>query len=205
MTTKELNRRQARWSEFLSQFQFKIIYRAGKDNGKPDALTRTHDAKPDDDEDPRKKHQRQVLLKPHNLDEGILPAETLPTAVKLAKLLIEAPNLDLSAQVAAAMQQDELIQEVVECLQQSKQRLSPKTTQAWHISLSDCRLDKGRLLYKNRVWVPKDDHLRLTLIEAHHAGIAAGHPGREKTLELLSREYYWPRIHSDVERYVQNC
>ena len=47
----------------------------------------------------------------------MLPAETLPIAVKLAKLLIEALNLDLSAQVAAAMQQDELMQEVVECLQ----------------------------------------------------------------------------------------
>ena len=205
MTTKELNRRQARWSEFLSQFQFKIIYRAGKDNGKPDALTRTHDAKPDDDEDPRKKHQRQVLLKPHNLDKGMLPVETLPVAVKLAKLLIEAPSFDLQAQVASAAPKDGLMQEVIQCLQQGKQRLSAKTIQAWHISLSDCRVDGDRLLYKHRLWVPDDDHLRLTLIEAHHAGVVAGHPGREKTLELLSREYYWPRIHHDVERYVQNC
>ena len=205
MTTKELNRRQARWSEFLSQFQFKIIYRPGKDNSKPDALTRTHDAKPDDGDDPRRKHQRQVLLKPHNLDEGMLPVETLPTAVRLAKLLIEAPSFDLEAQVAAAVHQDELMKEVLECLQQGKQRLSLKTTQAWHINLSDCRLDETRLLYKDRLWVPNDDLLRLTLIEAHHAGVAAGHPGREKTLELLSREYYWPKINSDVERYVQNC
>ena len=30
MSTKLLNRRQARWSEFLSRFQFKISYRPGK-------------------------------------------------------------------------------------------------------------------------------------------------------------------------------
>ena len=45
----------------------------------------------------------------------------------------------------------------------------------------------------------------MTLIEAYHAGISAGHPGRERTLELISREYYWPRLAADVIRYVQNC
>src|SRR5699024_9122803 len=40
MTTKLLTRRQARWSEFLSRFNLKIVYRPGKQGAKPDALTR---------------------------------------------------------------------------------------------------------------------------------------------------------------------
>ena len=40
MTTKQLSRRQARWSEYLSRFDFQIAYRPGKSGGKPDALTR---------------------------------------------------------------------------------------------------------------------------------------------------------------------
>jgi hypothetical protein len=40
MTTKMLNRRQARWSEFLSRYNFRIIYRPGKQGEKPDTLTR---------------------------------------------------------------------------------------------------------------------------------------------------------------------
>ena len=205
MTTKELNRRQARWSEFLSQFQFKITYRPGTQGTKPDALTRMQDAKPDSEDDPRKRHQRQVLLKQHNLDEGVLPPQTSLNAVRLAKLLIEAPTFDLHAQIDVAAKDDELMQEIFDCLKQGKQRLSPSTIKAWHISLSDCYLDQERLHYKKRLWVPADDHLRLTLIEAHHAGISAGHPGRERTLELISREYYWPRLAADVIRYVQNC
>ena len=39
MTTKHLTRRQVRWSEFLSEFDFKITYRPGKQGEKPDALT----------------------------------------------------------------------------------------------------------------------------------------------------------------------
>jgi hypothetical protein len=40
MTTKQLNRRQARWAEFLSKFNFKIQYRPGTQGTKPDLLTR---------------------------------------------------------------------------------------------------------------------------------------------------------------------
>ena len=39
MSTKLLSCRQAHWSEFLSRFNFRIIYRPGKASGKPDALT----------------------------------------------------------------------------------------------------------------------------------------------------------------------
>ena len=40
MSTKLLSHRQARWSEFLSRFNFKIVYRPGKAGARPDALTR---------------------------------------------------------------------------------------------------------------------------------------------------------------------
>jgi len=40
MTTKMLNRRQARWAELLSCFDFKMSFRPGRNGGKPDSLTR---------------------------------------------------------------------------------------------------------------------------------------------------------------------
>ena len=40
MTTKKLSRRQARWAEFLSGFNFVISYIPGRENGKADSLTR---------------------------------------------------------------------------------------------------------------------------------------------------------------------
>ena len=38
MTTKQLNWQQARWIEFLSEFNFKIMYRPGKQKKKLDML-----------------------------------------------------------------------------------------------------------------------------------------------------------------------
>ena len=43
MTAKKLNRRQARWSLFLSTFDFSLYHRPGKSSGKPDALSRRPD------------------------------------------------------------------------------------------------------------------------------------------------------------------
>ena len=42
-TTKDLSRRQCRWSELLGQYKFDIIYTPGKDNGRADALSRRSD------------------------------------------------------------------------------------------------------------------------------------------------------------------
>jgi hypothetical protein len=42
-TSKDLNQRQVRWSEFLSEFNFQIIYRKGSENGRADALSRRPD------------------------------------------------------------------------------------------------------------------------------------------------------------------
>ena len=47
--------------------------------------------------------------------------------------------------------------------------------------------------------------LKLRLIKDFHEVPAAGHPGRSKTLELLSRQYYWPRMHKNVDRLLHNC
>jgi hypothetical protein len=66
MSTKNLNRRQARWSEFLSQFNFIITYRPGKAGAKPDALTRRSGDLPKEG-DECLLHQSQTILKPHNL------------------------------------------------------------------------------------------------------------------------------------------
>jgi len=40
---EKMTQRLVRWALFLSEFNFKIVYRAGSANGKPDALSRRPD------------------------------------------------------------------------------------------------------------------------------------------------------------------
>ena len=63
----------------------------------------------------------------------------------------------------------------------------------------------GFILWRNRVYVPNDRSLRERVIQAHHDPPAVGHPGRFKTTELVLRNYWWPRLHADVARFVRGC
>jgi len=68
MSMKLLNRRQARWSELLSRFDFRITYRPGNAGGKPDALTRRSGDLPKEG-DERLLANQHAVLKPQNLSD----------------------------------------------------------------------------------------------------------------------------------------
>ena len=63
-TAKKLNRRQARWSLFLSRFNYNLHHRPGKKNRKPDGLTRRTDH-----EKVEKDNKDVVLLKIEGVDK----------------------------------------------------------------------------------------------------------------------------------------
>ena len=53
--------------------------------------------------------------------------------------------------------------------------------------------------------MPKDEDLRRQIVQNHHDSTVAGHPGRWKILELVSRNYWWPGIIRYVAKYVKGC
>ena len=94
MTTKRLNRRQARWAEFLSEFNFKITYRPGKQGEKPDTLTRRSQDLPKGLEDSRQQHQFQTLLQEHQLDDDVRKALSVVFCTNTANTSINDENED---------------------------------------------------------------------------------------------------------------
>ena len=71
MTTKQLNRQQARWAKFLLEFNFRITYRLGKEGEKPDTLTRLAQNRPKGFDNSCQQHQFQTLLKVDQLDDNV--------------------------------------------------------------------------------------------------------------------------------------
>ena len=55
------------------------------------------------------------------------------------------------------------------------------------------------------MYVPNNDSLHMKIISAHHNSPVAGHPGYQKTQELVEHQYYWPRLASDVKTYISHC
>ena len=59
------------------------------------------------------------------------------------------------------------------------------------------------MLKEEKVYVPKDEELRVEVIWLHHDVPAAGHGRRWKTVELVTRNYWWPGVTRDVGKYVE--
>ncbi|KAH0602908.1 uncharacterized protein H6S33_008558 [Morchella sextelata] len=191
MSTKQLNRRQARWAEYLSGFNFVIKYRPGKQGGKPDALTRRSGDLPGEG-DERQLHQSQVVLKKENLDAklsllaGSLSNEPAEKNASLHILFDEGDSADLFPQ------------KILDMRNQGER-------QSKDVSLAECTEVEGRLLYRGSIYVPDYDPLKLRILQLYHDAASAGHSGREKTFELISRDYYCPLMRNYIARYVRNC
>ena len=62
---------------------------------------------------------------------------------------------------------------------------------------------KGVLHYDGKPYIAET--LQADLQERNHDDPLARHFGVEKTLELLTRKYYWRNMRTDIEKYVQCC
>ena len=58
---------------------------------------------------------------------------------------------------------------------------------------------------EGKVYVPKEEELRAEIIRLHHDVLVVGHGGRWKTVELVTKNYWWPGVTRDVGKYIEGC
>jgi len=71
--------------------------------------------------------------------------------------------------------------------------------------MEDWKTENGLLLFKGRIYILDNQELRVEIVKIHHDSIVAGHPGRHKTLELVTRNYWWPAMSQFIDRYIEAC
>ena len=55
------------------------------------------------------------------------------------------------------------------------------------------------------MYVPLDTELQKKIVHLHHNTPISGHSSRWKTLELVMRNYWWPRSSKFILNYVDGC
>jgi len=168
MTAKKLNHHQARWSLHLARFDFLLHHHLGRTMGKPNALLRRadHGNRASDNEN-------IVLLRPEFLAVCALEGVEL-TGVEqkiLSNICKGNRNRD----------QEEPIAKVA-------QELRSSANEAVHSS-EWLNID-GLLRFQGKIYVPQSPDLHRQIVALCHDTQIAGHPGRWKTLELVSRNYW---------------
>jgi len=70
---------------------------------------------------------------------------------------------------------------------------------------NEWKIEEELVLNEGKVYVLKDEELRAEVIWLYHDVPTAGHRGRWKTVELVTRNYWWLGVIRDVGRYVEGC
>ena len=180
---KTLNRLQLK----MMEYDFSLHYRKGVDNEVADALSRN-----------------PVSCAPRS--------EFEPTEAMRAEPV--AALSDNSGDLKSAQQEDPLCQDIRAWIDQG---IVPQGTDSYaqmvmRIGKDAMVTPDGYLYYYNvrqgrrpvmAIIVPES--LRALIMEAAHNTWHAGHAGKEKTVDRAMLRYYWPGIHTDVDKYIKRC
>ena len=72
-------------------------------------------------------------------------------------------------------------------------------------ALMDWQVEDRLVFFKGRCYVSDNINLQRDIVKFYHNNRTAGHPGFNKTLDLVQRMYWWPRMYAFVNNYVKGC
>ena len=147
--------------------------------GKADSLSRRPDWEIEVDKD----NKNETLVKPKQL---------IVRRIEKIKIIVEGVNL-LEKVRQSKVKDDEVIKVVkkikwarVKILRDKKQR------------------EVNSIMYKEKkVYMPKDNILRVEIIRLHYNTLVGGYRKQQKTVELVTRNFWQLGIIKEVKRYVE--
>ena len=66
-------------------------------------------------------------------------------------------------------------------------------------------MEDGLLYYKDRLFIPANEDLLTEIAKGCHDSKVAGHFRQEKTIELVTRKFYWEKLTNWINDYVRSC
>ena len=112
------------------------------------------------------------------------------------KWLIEGVEEDIIEKIKKLEARDDEVIKAVE--EMKKAGVKVLRNEEWQI-------EDDLVLKEGKVYILRDEKLRLEIIWLHHDIPIAGHGGQWKTVELVTRNYWWPEVTKEVKRYVEGC
>ena len=146
---QKLNQRQARWVLYLSRFNFILKHVPGSRIGKADRLSRRLNWKKGTDKD----NDNQILIK----DKWVR---------NLVEVVIEGLEVDIIEKIKKARSKDKDVVRVVKEMKKAKVK---------ELRREEWRIEGELVLKEGKIYIPKDEELRVEVIWLHHDVLAAGH------------------------------
>ena len=171
----KLNGRQAQWYLKLQDYDFTLKHILGKMNTKADILSR----------------KDQVNMKEDNKDVQLLKDKLWQRRMTVEITMIKRKT---------TREEGNIIKEIRKNTTREKevvQALKKEDGLTWE--------EDGVVYMEGRIYVLNNKKIKEEILKENHDSVDVGHSGQHRMLELLKRNYWWPRLKEDVKRYVQEC
>jgi hypothetical protein len=189
MTIKKLNKRQTKWIEFLTEFDFKIIYQLKKKNDKANSLTKRLEDKSIDESNDRNQHMHQIVLSLNKINSRLV--QELHDTEKDTRLF-------LFDRVKTVNQKDRTCIEIRKVLQENKKSHN-------EMLLKKFKSIENTLFFKEKLWIFELNQLKLNIIKKIHDQSVSEHLDVRRTCKYLYKWYYWSQTKQSIKRYIRNC
>jgi hypothetical protein len=179
----------------LSSFYY--LTRPGAKAVRPDALSRMPGDRPNkhDTSDDRVKNRMRTVLTPEVLSEDILTDLLNTNSLNAAPLILPAMDRPMDDLITSAYATNLMAIDMTTALSDPTIRRWPKhLRKILRAPMLDFTVRQGCIWFRERLFAPPDDKLRTHILYRTHNTAPAGHPGRVKTTELVTRDYWWPRM-----------
>ncbi|GMF67962.1 unnamed protein product [Phytophthora fragariaefolia] len=166
--TPHISQRMARWLSLFAEYNFQVECKPGRLNVVADALSRRPDYE---------------VYKANANVIGVVRTST--------------PSSYLLDDVRSAYANDAGAKQLLNYFAAPSDKSRQKLAKHLRARVHRYRVHNGLLLYSavddnaDRVVVPDDPQLKLRITYEYHDTPTSGHPGREKTYLLLTRDFYW--------------
>ena len=188
---------EARWVEFLADFDVTIIHRPERENI-ADSLSRLDHS----DVDCGRESLEKIFDSAH---------ASKPESFQTADVTMSEPDGQLWSSEGSILLEPDWKQQLIEdyakdrkmkhLIERLKKNDGLQSSYRWNAK-------EGQLLLETecrwRLCIPAGP-LRLELLRLCHDNASTGHPGRDRTYSKLSRDFYWPRMGRYVAKYVKTC
>ena len=181
MKVQKLNRRQARQTLYLSCFNFTLKHVLGSKIEKADSLSKRLDW--------------EIGVEKDNENETLVKSEQLEIKrTEVVEIIVN--GIDLLEKVRKSKVKDDKMVKAVEEIKRARVKMLRDEEQ---------REVNGIMYKEEKVYMPKDNKLRAEIIRLHHDMPIGGYEGQWKIVELVTRNFWWPRVTKEVKRYVEGC